>query len=496
MRFRGSGVLLHVASLPSPYGIGDLGPEAYKFVDFLSENKQSYWQILPLSMTDPAFGNTPYDSISAFAGNSLLVSPALLIVEGLLHTEDAEPVPSFKADRIDYPAVTAYKDKILDKAYERFKQKGKDCDYDHFCSINAFWLDDFALFKSIKAEEGGKVWSSWPQGLKDRQKEEIDKARDRLRDRIEREKLIQYVFFRQWESLKQRCHDRNIKVIGDIPIYVNYDSADVWSNPGIFKLDQNKQQISSAGVPPDYFSATGQLWGNPLYNWDALRASGYSWWVQRLSHALGIVDMLRIDHFRGLIAYWEVPVGENTAVNGKWTLAPAEDFLSTIFRRFSCISIIAEDLGIITADVREVMNKFEISGMRVLLFAFGEGLPRNPYAPHNIIKNCVIYTGTHDNNTAKGWFEHEASPEDKQRLSKYVGHELNAENVSWELIRLAMMSVADIAILPMQDILGLGEEARMNHPSTTVGNYQWRMLPEQMESIRLLKELTELYGRT
>ncbi|MGA9098419.1 MAG: 4-alpha-glucanotransferase, partial [Methanotrichaceae archaeon] len=343
MKFRGSGILLHITSLPSPYGIGDLSPEAYRFVDFLSENKQSFWQILPLSMTDPAFGNTPYNSISAFAGNSLLISPALLIVEGLLHKEDVEPMPSFKADRIDYPAVTAYKNKIMNMAYEQFKQNGKDNDYEKFCSINAFWLDDFALFKSIKAEQEGKVWSRWPKGLKDRQKEEIDKASYRLRDWIEREKFLQYIFFRQWGALKHRCNDHNIKVIGDIPIYVNYDSADVWSNPGIFKLDQNKQQISSAGVPPDYFSATGQLWGNPIYNWDVIRESGYSWWIQRLCHVLGLVDVLRIDHFRGLITYWEVPAGEKTAVNGKWLEAPAEDFLSTIFRRFSCISIIAED---------------------------------------------------------------------------------------------------------------------------------------------------------
>lgn len=495
MRFRGSGVLLHITSLPSPYGIGDLGPEAYRFVDFLSENKQSYWQILPLSMTDPIFGNTPYNSISAFAGNSLLISPALLMVEGFLYKEDTEPVPSFKADKINYPAVTAYKDKLLDKAYERFRDKSKDSDYDRFCSMNDFWLDDFTLFKSIKAEQRGLVWSSWPQVLKDKQKEEIDKARDRLKDKIEREKFTQYIFFRQWGALRQRCNDRNIKVIGDIPIYVNYDSADVWSNPRIFKLDQNKQQISSAGVPPDYFSATGQLWGNPIYNWDVIRGSEYSWWIQRLGHVLGLVDVLRIDHFRGLIAYWEVPAGEKTAVNGKWTPAPAEDFLTRIFRHFRCISLIAEDLGIITADVREIMNKFGIPGMKVLLFAFGEGLPKNPYAPHNNIKNCVIYTGTHDNSTAKGWFEHEAQPEDKQRLSKYVGHEINAENVSWELIRLAMMSVADTAIIPMQDILGLGEDARMNHPSTTEGNYQWRMLPEQMKALGLLREMTELYGR-
>lgn len=495
MRFRGSGILLHITSLPSPYGIGDFGPEAYKFLDFLSENKQSYWQILPLTMTDPVFGNTPYNSISAFAGNPLLISPALLMVEGLLYKEDTEPIPPFIPDRIDYPAVMAYKDMLLDRAYERFKKKGRDIDYERFRSINAFWLDDFVLFKSIKSEQGGMAWSKWPQGLKDRQKEELDKARDRLKDRIEREVFVQHIFFRQWRALKQRCNDRNIKIIGDIPIYVNYDSADVWSDSGIFKLDQNKQQISSAGVPPDYFSATGQLWGNPLYNWDALRQSGYSWWIRRLGHVLSLVDILRIDHFRGLVAYWEVPAGEKTAVNGRWIEAPAEDFLTSVFRHFDCASLIAEDLGLITADVREVMSNFRVPGMRVLLFAFGDNLPKNPYAPHNVIKDCVIYTGTHDNNTTKGWFEQEAQPGDKERLSKYIGHEITSENISWELIRLAMMSVADTAILPMQDVLGLGGEARMNFPSTTEGNYRWRMLPEQMVAIAMLKEMAELYGR-
>lgn len=495
MKVRGSGILLHITSLPSSYGIGDMGPEAYRFVDLLSLNRQSYWQILPISITDPAFGNTPYNSISAFAGNPLLISPDLLMVEGLLFKEDIEPLPQFKPDMIDYLAVMAYKDRLLDKAYERFKSKGKDSDFERFASMNAFWLSDFALFRSIKAKQGGRAWPSWPQGLKDRQREELEMAKDQLKDRIEREKFIQYIFFRQWGALKEICNSHNIKIIGDIPIYVNYDSADVWANPGIFKLDENLRQISSAGVPPDYFSATGQLWGNPLYNWDAIKESGYAWWISRLGHNFGLVDILRIDHFRGLVAFWEVPAGEKTAVKGKWVEAPAEEFLDRIFRHFGCVSIIAEDLGIITADVREVMNKFDIPGMKVLLFAFGEGLPKNPYAPHNHIKNCIIYTGTHDNNTARGWFEHEAKPEDRRRLSRYIGHEITAENISWELVRLAMMSVANTAILPMQDILGLGEDARMNHPSTTEGNYRWRLLPEQMNLKGDLKELTELYGR-
>jgi 4-alpha-glucanotransferase len=494
-RLRGSGVLLHIISLPSPYGIGDMGPEAYRFADFLSDSLQSYWQVLPLSMTDPAFGNTPYNSISAFAGNPLLISPALLLIDGLLVKEDTEPLPPFKADRIDYPAVMAYKTRLLDRAFERFKSMGKNSDYERFSSANAFWLNDFALFRSIKIQQGGRSWSSWPKGLRDRRNEEMQKARDGLSERTMREKFVQYIFFEQWRALKSRCNDLGIKIIGDIPIYVNYDSADVWANPGLFKLDENRRQVASAGVPPDYFSATGQLWGNPIYNWDAIRKSDYAWWILRLGHNLSLVDILRIDHLRGLVSYWEVPAGERTAVNGRWIEAPAEEFFAKVFRHFSCISLLAEDLGTITADVRDIMNKFEIPGMKVLLFGFGDNLSKNPYVPHNHIKNCVVYTGTHDNNTVKGWFEHEATPDDRRRLSKYLGHDLSSENVSWEMIRMAMMSVADTAILPMQDILGLGEEARMNHPGTIEGNYQWRMLPEQMNLRCDLKELTQIYGR-
>jgi 4-alpha-glucanotransferase len=494
-RLRGNGVLLHITSLPSPYGIGDMGPEAYMFAGFLSDSLQSYWQVLPLSITDPAFGNTPYDSISAFAGNPLLISPALLMIDGLLFKEDTEPLLPFRADRIDYPAVMAYKDRLLDRAFERFRSMDKDGDYERFCSANAFWLDDFSLFRSIKIQQGGRPWSSWPDGLRDRRDEELQKARDVLQERTMREKFIQYMFFKQWSALKRRCNDLGIKIIGDIPIYVNYDSADVWANPGLFKLDEKRRQVASAGVPPDYFSATGQLWGNPIYNWDAIRKSDYAWWILRLGHNLSLVDILRIDHLRGLVSYWEVPAGKRTAVNGRWTPAPAEELFAKVFRHFSCISLLAEDLGTITADVREIMNRFEIPGMKVLLFAFGGDLSKNPYVPHNHIKNCVVYTGTHDNNTVRGWFEHEATPDDRGRLSRYLGRELSAENVSLEMIRMAMMSVADTAILPMQDILGLGEEARMNHPGTIEGNYQWRMLPEQMKPRSDLKELTQIYGR-
>ncbi|HWQ19976.1 MAG TPA: 4-alpha-glucanotransferase [Methanotrichaceae archaeon] len=495
---RGSGVLLHITSLPSSWGIGDIGPEAHKFADFLAGARQSYWQVLPLSPVDPAFGNTPYDSISAFAGNQLLISPDLLMVDGLLYQEDMAPVPAFEAGIINYPAVISFKDRILDKAYQKFKSKGENPEYEAFCSKESSWLDDFALFKSIKADQGGAVWSKWPEGLRDRQKDELQKAADKLKDGISREKFLQYVFFKQWRSLKARCNSHDIKIIGDAPIYVNYDSADVWANQSLFNLDSNKHQTASSGVPPDYFSATGQLWGNPLYNWDVIKGTGFDWWIRRLGHNFSLFDLLRIDHFRGLVAYWEVPAGETTAINGRWVEAPAEDFLAETYRHFNCVPIIAEDLGIITPAVREVMSRFEIPGMMVLLFAFGEGMPKNPYVPHNHQRNRIVYTGTHDNNTVKGWFENEASSDEKRRFFSYIGREINAAQAPWEMIRLAMMSVADVAILTMQDLLGLGAESRMNHPGTTKDNYRWQITPGQVspDLSERLREMTEIYNRT
>lgn len=497
MRTRGSGVLLHITSLPSPYGIGDLGPEAQRFADFLAEAKQSFWQVLPLNPTDPAFGNTPYNSISAFAGNYLIISPDLLMVEGLLLKDDLTHAPSNETG-IDYPGVMAYKDRLLDRAFEHFKSRPPDENFRSFCSRNASWLDDYALFKSIKAAQGEKAWSSWPQGLRDRQKESLDKAKDELKERIERERFVQYTFFKQWNSLKERCNSREINIIGDIPIYVNYDSADVWSHQDLFKLDAEKRQVSSAGVPPDYFSTTGQLWGNPIYDWDALQKSGYSWWILRLEHNFSLFDFLRIDHFRGLVAYWEVPAGEKTAIRGSWVEAPHEDFFATIFRRFISAPIIAEDLGTITADVREVIERFEIPGMIVLQFAFGGETAKNPYIPHNHRKNRIVYTGTHDNNTTRGWFEKDASQEEKESLFKYMGRELSADQVSWEMARLCMASIADISVIPVQDLLGLGPDARMNFPGKTTGNYQWRLKSGQASSELAMKvaEMAKTYGRT
>ncbi len=496
MNRRGSGVLLHITSLPSPYGIGDLGLWAYRFADFLAETKQSFWQILPLNPTDPAYDNSPYHSISAFAGNPLLISPELMIRDGLFAKADIEALPNWPKEWVDYEGVISYKKRLFQLAYERFK-KTKNYECERFCSENSYWLDDFALFVSLKAHFDGKAWNEWPSEIRDRQPEALQSLKKRLRDIIKMQKFLQYVFNQQWSSLKHYCNQKGIQIIGDIPIYVDYDSADLWTNPEIFKLDNEKRSYAVAGVPPDYFSETGQLWGNPVYRWDVLKERGYGWWLQRMEHTLNLFDVVRVDHFRGLVAYWEVPAGEKTAINGRWVEAPVEDFFNALLKRFSYLPIIAEDLGLITPDVREVIDRFEFPGMKVLLFAFSEDYPMHPYLPHTYDKHYVVYTGTHDNNTIRGWFEGEARPEDKERLFRYLGREVPVPDIHWEFIRLAMMSVANLVIIPVQDILGLGEETRMNRPATTDGNWRWRLLSEQLTphlSRRLLK-VTEIYGR-
>jgi 4-alpha-glucanotransferase len=497
MASRGSGVLLHITSLPSPFGIGDLGPSAYAFADWLVEAKQRYWQILPLTPTGPAYGNSPYHSISAFAGNPLLLSPELLVEEGFLTGKDLESRPFFTEEAVDFRAVVEYKNRLFETAYARFKGGEEPAAYRTFCNQNAFWLDDFALFAAMKSRRPHQTWNEWPDALRDRGEEALIRSREDHEAPEEKERFLQYLFFTQWSSLKRYCKQKGVTIIGDMPIYVVYDSADVWAHADLFNLDSDKKPITVAGVPPDYFSETGQLWGNPVYRWDALRKTGYEWWIQRVGFNLQQFDLVRVDHFRGFLAYWEVPAREQVATNGQWVEAPAVDFFDRLSQSFPNLPIIAEDLGTITPDVWELMAHFGFPGMKVLLFAFGRDLPANPYAPHNHVKNCVVYTGTHDNNTARGWFEHEAAPEDKQRLSQYLGREVSAQTVPWELIRLAMMSVADRVIFPMQDVLGLGEAARMNRPARKQGNWRWRVLQPQLtpDLCRTLSEMTELFGR-
>lgn len=498
MKRRGSGILLHITSLPSAYGIGDFGPSAYRFADFLSETKQSFWQILPLTPINAAHGNSPYSSVSTFAGNTLFISPELLADDGFLSPSDIESPPSFPDEKVVYKAMTEYKTQLFRTAYLNFKKRRpKNYGFEKFCNENHYWLDDYVLFVALKENFRGAVWSDWPTEVRDRRGEARKEMKTKLKDEIEKEQFLQYVFYKQWHALRTYCNNKNIQIIGDMPIYVNYDSADVWSNPDIFKLNGNKKPIFVAGVPPDYFSSTGQLWGNPVYRWDVLREVGYAWWIKLIGHNLKLFNIIRLDHFRGLVAYWEVPAGEETAINGRWVEVPVRDFFDKLLKRFPYLPIIAEDLGIITPDVREIVHLYGFPGMKLLLFAFGDDVATNPYVPHNHIENCVVYTGTHDNNTVNGWLRGEARPEDKKRLFQYMGRAVTEETVHWEFVRMAMMSVADTVIIPVQDILGLGEEARMNTPATVGGNWEWRLLSEQLTpalSARL-SEITHIYGR-
>ncbi|MCX5833205.1 MAG: 4-alpha-glucanotransferase [Deltaproteobacteria bacterium] len=496
---RTSGILLHISSLPSRFGIGDLGPEAYRFADFLRRAGQRCWQVLPLCPTDAIHGNSPYNSDSAFAGNVLLISPEEMVQEGLLKAGDLRGAPSFPEGDIDYPAVIAYKQNLFSKAFEDFRKAGRKYgdDFGAFCDDNAGWIDDHALFMTLKRREQGRAWNEWPRPIRDRTPAVLKEVKIKFAEEIRREKFLQFVFYRQWKALKEHVNALGIQVIGDLPIYVHHDSADVWRHPECFMLGRNKRPASVAGVPPDYFSKTGQLWGNPLYRWDVLKKRRYRWWVDRIVHNLRRFDRVRIDHFRGFVAFWQVSSRARTAIHGKWVKAPAEDFFTTMLNRVPREGLIAEDLGFITADVTQVLEKIGVPGMRVLLFAFEEGMAQSPHAPHNHIRNCVVYTGTHDNNTVRGWFENEAGRDRKRRLFCYLGKRIRSGEAHHAFIRLAMMSVAETVIIPMQDVLGLGEEARMNLPSTRTGNWQWRLSRGQLKSsvARELNILASSYGR-
>ena len=496
---RGSGILLHITSLPSSFGIGDLGPEAYRFVDFLAETGQSFWQILPLNPTDPGTGSSPYRSSSAFAGNPVLISPEILCEEGWVDTVDIESYKDQTPSKVNYSDVSSYKNRLFEKAHHRFRERSEPHpEYERFCAENSDWLSDFALFHALHDFFQGKMWTNWPEEFKNRRPDFLSKARTDLADSVEKEKFLQFLFFSQWSALRNYCHEKGIHIIGDIPIYVACDSADIWSNPDLFKLDEHRDPLFVAGVPPDFFSATGQRWGDPVYNWDAVRNNGYVWWLKRIEQNFRLADIVRIDHFRGFAAYWEIPAKEETAVNGRWVEGPGADFFQALLKRFPTLPLIAEDLGTITPDVRELIHQFGFPGMKVLLFAFDESMPRNPYIPHNHVRNAVVYTGTHDNNTVRGWFENDAGEMDKKRLFSYLGREVPASELPWVMIRIAMNSVADVAIIPLQDVLGLGQEGRMNRPSIAFGNWEWRLEKKQLttEVRRRLREVTEIAGRT
>jgi 4-alpha-glucanotransferase len=492
---RASGILLHVSSLPSAYGIGDLGHSARTFIETLHAAGQRLWQVLPLQPVDDTHHFSPYSSSSAFAGNRYLISPELLVEHGFIAAEDLAAAPRFPDDHVDYPAVTKFKHQLLSRAWERYAQHGDTAAFESFCHAEASWLDDYALFVVARDQNDRRSWIEWPEPLRDRDPEALKRFHEEHRDQIDRIKFEQFLFFQQWELLRAFANEHDIQIFGDLPIYVIHDSADVWANPGIFKLDKKLKPKVVAGVPPDYFSKTGQLWGNPVYNWAALRRQDYRWWLRRLEQMFRLYDIVRIDHFRGLIAYWEVPAHHKTAVDGRWVKAPVDDFLTKVHRQFENPRVVAEDLGTITDDVVRVMKRYRLPGMKVLEFAFGEDNPKHKYLPENYDEDSVVYTGTHDNNTIVGWFRNEVDTEQKERIERYLGTEVSAADIHWHLIRLALQSRARLALFPIQDVLGLDERARMNTPATTKDNWSWRLTPEQMVQIPV-KKLAELTAQS
>ncbi|MEP7213934.1 MAG: 4-alpha-glucanotransferase [Acidobacteriota bacterium] len=506
MKFpRASGILLHPTSLPGEFGIGDFGPKAFEFVDFLVEARQTYWQILPLGPT--GYGDSPYQCFSAFAGNTLLISPEKLVEDELLTQEQIDDRPQFAEGRTDYGGVYDWKNKILPEAYKNFHAvtsvdfRGK---FETFAQENASWLDDYALYKAVKASQGQRPWYEWDTPLKLREPGAIAMIAETLYDAVQAEKFYQFLFFRQWSAVKDYANRGGVSIAGDVPIFVALDSADVWCNQDKFKLEPDGSPKVVAGVPPDYFSKTGQLWGNPIYDWDAMRADGFGWWIARIKHTLKTVDVVRVDHFRGFAASWEVPGEDETAENGRWVDVPGFDLFNTLKRELGELPFWAEDLGVITPDVEQLRDSFSLPGMRILQFAFG-GDAKNHDLPHNFINNCVAYTGTHDNDTTVGWFHSQAgagSTRDESAISRehnFCLEYLNTDGseINWDLIRAIWASVADTAVAPMQDILGLGNEARMNLPASTSGNWFWRFKPGDItpELTARLKKLTELYAR-
>ncbi|MBD1936769.1 4-alpha-glucanotransferase [Microcoleus sp. FACHB-68] len=492
MPHRASGILLHPSSLPGRFGIGDLGPEAYRFVDFLAESGQQLWQVLPLGPT--GYGNSPYMSYSALAGNPLLISPELLRDNGLLSDQDLAGVPEMPVERVDYDQAIAVKMELLWKACQNFQRQPQD-EFEAFCNHHAHWLDDYVMFMAIKQMNRGKGWNAWNPALANREPEALSACKMLLETEISFRKYLQFEFFRQWALLKRYTNDRRIQILGDLPIYVAHDSADVWANPQNFCLNPKTGETTlMAGVPPDYFSATGQLWGNPIYNWETLKEKNYHWWVQRFQGILELVDWIRIDHFRGFEAYWAVKSGETTALHGQWMTGPGAAFFESIEEQLGRLPFIAEDLGVITPEVEALRDQFNMPGMKILHFAFGDGWD-NTYLPHNYPRNSVAYTGTHDNDTTLGWFNN-LSNREKEEVRRYLGR-TDDEEIHWDLIRAAMNSVSDWAITPLQDILGIGSEGRMNTPGKGEGNWEWRYTDGALtnELRHRILSLSEVYGR-
>jgi len=488
---RKSGILMHITSLPSPYGVGTMGKTAYDFVDFLKKSGQSYWQILPLTPT--GYGDSPYQSYSTFAGNHYLIDLDMLVEEGLLQQQEIANIEWFRNEqKVDYGLLYNNRLSVLRLAYDRF-QGGED--FDNFCRSNSSWLSDFALYLALKDKTGGKAWFQWEEGLKRRNPDAMWQARQELKDSIRFYSFVQYLFHRQWVALRAYAHGKGISIIGDVPIYVPLDSVDVWSNPELFQLDENLAPTAVAGCPPDAFSEDGQLWGNPLYRWDLMKNDGYSWWLRRMAAAGQIYDVIRLDHFRGFESYWSVPYGDATARGGRWVKGPDLDFLNAIKEKLPHLQLIAEDLGFLTQEVLDMRDNSGFPGMKVLGFAFDSREP-SEYLPHTYIENTVCYTGTHDNMTTRQWFD--TASDDAVAYAKEYMHLDDQEGLVWGTIRTAMSTVSRWCIVPMQDYLDLGAEGRMNFPGTmTDCNWTWRAKDGIMTDIlaQRIHKLTKLYGR-
>jgi len=501
---RSSGILLHVTSLPGRFGVGDLGPAAYRFVDFLVETGQRWWQMLPIGPT--GYGNSPYQGLSSFAGNPLLISLERLADERILSPCDEHTVPRFPADFVDFPRVSDWNARNLRAACQRFSTRRADrSPYDEFCESQSWWLEDYALFRTLKRQHGESAWIEWPEAFVGRDPDSLNKFRDQNRDDIECEKFVQFQFGRQWRALKNYANQRGVRLVGDLPIFAAHDSVEVWTRQELFQLDERGRPTAVAGVPPDYFSETGQRWGNPLYRWDLHAREGYQWWIHRLRRALEFFDVIRIDHFRGFESYWEIPSEAADARAGRWVVGPGAALFRAAEAALGPLPVIAEDLGVITPAVEGLRDELGFPGMRVLQFAFGDDPKALDYRPHNYPRHCVAYTGTHDNNTTLGWYRSEAgvdstrTPEQVARERRSAREYLNADGheMHWDLIRAAWASVADVAITPLQDVLGLGQEARMNVPGTATGNWEWRFREDALtrELTTRLKTMTSECNR-
>ena len=491
---RASGILLHPTSLPGPYGIGEFNDNAYRFVDTLAECGQKLWQVLPLGPT--GYGDSPYQCFSAFAGNPLLISLDHLVRENALPADALKDAPEFDDAKVDYGDVIEFKHDVLHKSYIHFSQSASTSQrvaLEEFCTKNAKWLDDYALFIALKDAHGGEAWPTWEDDIARRTPTSLARAKNKLADEIQKQKYLQFQFFKQWANLKVYANGKGVKIVGDIPIFVAYDSADAWSHRELFYFDDRGNPTVIAGVPPDYFSPTGQRWGNPLYRWDVMAQQGYTWWVERCRSTFQLFDYIRIDHFRGFEAYWEVPASEPTAMSGKWVKGPGKALFQAIKRELGDLPIIAEDLGIITPEVKALREGLGFPGMRILQFAFVADTSSD-YLPHNYMPNTVAYAGTHDNDTTVGWYE-KLDAKVRQQVLDYTG--TDGHEIQWDMIRLLQMSVADTAVITLQDLLGLNSDSRMNFPGRADGNWYWRftwdMLTDALKS--RLKHMTGTYGR-